>query len=717
MRFAFPTVLPDPWRPATVAALVLLCLLPLVLRSDPGSAAPLCEGATATVCIVPASQSVTQGTQFDIDVAADAVENVGAFQFTLNYDPNLIRFASASSGSFIRSTGRESNCSSPAPGSDDDGVATFWCTTIGGTPPPGASGSGFLYHVQFNALGPGTTDMAFSNVKLTTPNAVPIPVATEDGAVTVTPATPTHTPTPCVGECPTATATASPTATPTLALQGAHVAVEPVPTTIAAGTTATIHITISDVPNLGAYQFQLEWDPNLLVFVDVQNADFLGSTRRSVFCPQPQVATNSVRFGCATFGNLEGPSGDGVLAIIELRSLSFGTSPLALNPEELIITQPLATGVHVSTITDAEIVIDSVPDHTATPCPDGICPTSTPTNTPTPTATPVSFPVSCDGTTTAVCVQPVHQSVIVGGPGEPVSAAVVVTDVNNLGGFQFRLNFDPVVISFSSIDIGDFLGSTGRQVECVPPDVTSSSVTIACTTLGAAPPPGPDGSGVLAVVNFSAVANGTTALGLTNVKVVTVEAVVIPAATQDGSLDLMLATPTPCPGECPTPTITPTPTATLTPVPTPTVDPETCPTLDDATMCVQPGSQTVTTGEEFTVDIVVNNVSELGAYEFEIHFDPIRVGFISVENSTFLGSTGRTVSCVAPLIGPGSVRFACATLGPSPAGPSGSGVLATLTFSAANVGSSDLPLILANLANISGGEILVTGFGAEVHIE
>jgi hypothetical protein len=717
MRFAFPMAFPDLWRPATVAALVVLSLSPLVLRSDTGTAAPLCDGATATVCVVPASQSVTQGSQFDVDVAVDAVEDVGAFQFTLKYDPALIRFASASSGSFIRSTGRESNCSSPAPGSDDDGTATFWCTTIGSTPPPGASGSGFLYHVKFNALEPGTTDIALSDVKLTTPDAVPIPVATEDGAVTVTPATPTHTPTPCVGECPTATATASPTATPTLALQGAHVAVEPLSPSIDAGTVATVHVTISDVPNLGAYQFQLEWDPNLLVFVDVQNADFLGSTGRSVFCPQPQVTKNSVLFACATFGSDDGPSGSGVLAIIELRSLTFGTSPLVLNPEELIITQPLGTSVHVSTITDAELVIDSVPDPTPTPCPDGICPTATPTNTPTPTATPVSFPVSCDGTTTAVCVQPVHQSVIVDGPGEPVSAGVVVSNVTNLGGFQFRLNFNPDVISFSSIDIGDFLGSTGRQVECVPPDVTSSSVTIACTTLGAAPPPGPDGSGVLAVVNFSAVANGTTALGLTNVKIVTVEAVVIPAATQDGSLDLILATPTPCPGECPTPTITPTPTATLTPVPTPTLDPETCPTLEHATMCVQPGSQTVTTGEEFTVDIVVNNVSELGAYEFEIHFDPIRLDFISVENGTFLGSTGRTVSCIAPLIGVGSVRYACATLGPSPAGPSGSGVLATLTFSAVNAGSSDLPLVLASLADISGAEIQVTGFGGEVHIE
>ncbi len=98
-------------------------------------------------------------------------------------------------------------------------------------------------------------------------------------------------------------------------------------------------------------------------------------------------------------------------------------------------------------------------------------------------------------------------------------------------------------------------------------------------------------------------------------------------------------------------------------------------------MRVSPTSQTLPSGTEVVVDIYGDNIVSLAAYEFELAFEPGVLGFISVTNGPFLGSTGRSVMCLPPIPDVGSVRFGCITAPPPPDGPTGSGLLATVRLS------------------------------------
>ncbi len=134
-------------------------------------------------------------------------------------------------------------------------------------------------------------------------------------------------------------------------------------------------------------------------------------------------------------------------------------------------------------------------------------------------------------------------------------------------------------------------------------------------------------------------------------------------------------------------------------------------------MCVIPASQAVATGSTVTVQVMVNNVTNLGAYEFELSFDPAIISYVSVGNGDFLSSTGRTVSCPSPILTAGSVRFGCVSQGSSPPAPNGSGVLATLTFTATAPGTSPLAFLLATLSDPLGNDIPATATGGQVVVQ
>jgi hypothetical protein len=93
----------------------------------------------------------------------------------------------------------------------------------------------------------------------------------------------------------------------------------------------------------------------------------------------------------------------------------------------------------------------------------------------------------------------------------------------------------------------------------------------------------------------------------------------------------------------------------------------------------------------------------LGGFEFTITFDADVASVLSVAPGSLLGSTGRPVSCTSPVIAPGSVSYSCSTLGSTPGGPFGSGVLATITFQpGANFGSANLVFATSFLDDTTG---------------
>ena len=127
------------------------------------------------------------------------------------------------------------------------------------------------------------------------------------------------------------------------------------------------------------------------------------------------------------------------------------------------------------------------------------------------------------------------------------------------------------------------------------------------------------------------------------------------------------------------------------PTPSPTPTPSTL-------VYLSPDSQTVGPWAAVSMDVLVDDVSNLGAYRVTLSFDPALLSAVSVANGPFLESTDRVVSCLEPTLGEKSVVLVCLSKGAKPPGPSGSGHLATITLaSSCESGTTALELSTALL--------------------
>lgn len=125
-------------------------------------------------------------------------------------------------------------------------------------------------------------------------------------------------------------------------------------------------------------------------------------------------------------------------------------------------------------------------------------------------------------------------------------------------------------------------------------------------------------------------------------------------------------------------------------------------------MVVSPASQNVAPdAESVTVEILTQDVNNLGAFSFTLQFDNDVLEYVGLVDGGFLRSTGRTQQCIQPSRGPngepaadmanqyGGVTYGCSTFGllqdnQGIPGPSGSGLLATLTFKPKAAGTGDV---------------------------
>jgi general secretion pathway protein D len=98
-------------------------------------------------------------------------------------------------------------------------------------------------------------------------------------------------------------------------------------------------------------------------------------------------------------------------------------------------------------------------------------------------------------------------------------------------------------------------------------------------------------------------------------------------------------------------------------------------------------------GDTFTINVVIDDALNLGSFQFDLIYDPAIVQATDVTLGPFLGSTGRSTGVVGPIIDntAGRVAFGAFSFGSQP-GPSGTGTLATITFSTAGAGTSPLDL-------------------------
>jgi hypothetical protein len=140
---------------------------------------------------------------------------------------------------------------------------------------------------------------------------------------------------------------------------GTTVSIDPPAVTAGLGQVFTVEVRIADVTDLGGFEFDLLYDPDVVWVLDVTLGDFLGSTGRTWFELGPTIdnINGLTTYGAGTFGALPGPDGAGVLAVVTLQAMSGGVSPLDLSAVQVMHTdsvpiEPLCVLDGQVTVTD-----------------------------------------------------------------------------------------------------------------------------------------------------------------------------------------------------------------------------------------------------------------------------------------------------------------------------------------------------------------------------
>ena len=106
----------------------------------------------------------------------------------------------------------------------------------------------------------------------------------------------------------------------------------PTISTVSPSATFTVTVEIEGAVDLGGFQLALGFDPAVIRVDNVTLGDFLGSTGRNTAPLGPEIDNDAgtVRFGAFSFGDLQGPDGDGALSILTLTAQETGSSRLIL---------------------------------------------------------------------------------------------------------------------------------------------------------------------------------------------------------------------------------------------------------------------------------------------------------------------------------------------------------------------------------------------------
>ncbi len=140
-----------------------------------------------------------------------------------------------------------------------------------------------------------------------------------------------------------------------------------------------------------------------------------------------------------------------------------------------------------------------------------------------------------------------------------------------------------------------------------------------------------------------------------------------------------------------------------------------------ATVRIQPASKQLYLNRTGSTEVAIDGVTNLGSFQFEIGFNGAMVQIdapTDVQLGPFLGSTGRTTIPVGPAIDntAGTVVYGAATFG-AQQGPSGEGVLATITWTAVGEGTTTLDLGNVQVSDIAGTLIPVNVVGGEITVK
>lgn len=136
------------------------------------------------ILALPASQTVSVGQSFTLDINIDQIPDLFDYQFSLSFDPAVLAAQSVTEGALFANAGG-SLFSRGTINNTAGNVSTIVDTLLGNV--PGVSGPGTLAVVQFTAIAAGTTSIDFTprdDLILQDSKGNTLPVTAQSGQVT-----------------------------------------------------------------------------------------------------------------------------------------------------------------------------------------------------------------------------------------------------------------------------------------------------------------------------------------------------------------------------------------------------------------------------------------------------------------------------------------------------------------------------------------------------
>lgn len=326
----------------------------------------------------------------------------------------------------------------------------------------------------------------------------------------------------------------------------------------------------------------------------------------------------------------------------------------------------------------------------------------------------------------------------------PISAGaftldVVGQDVTNLAALQADLTFDPAIVRVTAVTVGPFLGSTGRTVSPVGPtiDNTTGRVTFGAFSVGAQG--GASGTGVLATLTFEPRGAGVSAVQMLNLHGAIPDGSAVTLTGENGQVEVegcygdfdgngavdiaelqLLAAHWNCRvgDACYAPAFDAEPDGDIdifdlqrfaagwgrqcTPASSGRLA-QNATSADGVDLRLLPPNTVIGIGERLVVTLELQSVTGIGAFETVIAFDPAVLEVEQVVMAPFLGSTGRSVTTMGPVLdaADGRISFGAFTFG-SQAGASGTGDLAYIFLRARAAGQTDVSLQQTSVSSMMG---------------
>ena len=143
------------------------------------------DTSQTTVKIVPGNNNICLNSSATIDVVVDSVSNLGAFEFDLIYNGQILKVDSSSHiilGSFLSTTNR--NVSPLGPEIDNEtGYLKFGGFSFGSN--QGPTGSGILASITWTTHDTGSAVLEFQNIQLTDTEGKIIPISHKNATFVV----------------------------------------------------------------------------------------------------------------------------------------------------------------------------------------------------------------------------------------------------------------------------------------------------------------------------------------------------------------------------------------------------------------------------------------------------------------------------------------------------------------------------------------------------